>query len=81
MLNDIKATKDDSTKEYTTQTKAHGEGIAIRGNDLYAIASVNKDGTYSNYDEGYLLHYAIKSDGTLEYKDYARIGKTQMNPE
>ena len=75
LLNDIKATKDDSTKEYTTQTKAHGEGIAIRGNDLYAIASVNKDGTYSNYDEGYLLHYAIKSDGTLEYKDYARIGK------
>lgn len=75
LLNDIKATNDDSTKEYTTQTKAHGEGIAIRGNDLYAIASVNKDGTYSNYDEGYLLHYAIKSDGTLEYKDYARIGK------
>ena len=75
LLNDIKATKDDSTKEYTTQTKAHGEGIAIRGNDLYAIASVNKDGTYSNYDERYLLHYAIKSDGTLEYKDYARIGK------
>lgn len=75
LLNDIKATKDDSTKEYTTQTKAHGEGIATRGNDLYAIASVNKDGTYSNYDEGYLLHYAIKSDGTLEYKDYTRIGK------
>ena len=75
LLNDIKATKDDSTNEYTTQTKAHGEGIAIRGNDLYAIASVNKDGTYSNYDEGYLLHYAIKSDGTLKYKDYTRIGK------
>ena len=75
LLNDIKATNDDSTNEYTTQTRAHGEGIAIRGNDLYAIASVNKDGTYSNYDEGYLLHYAIKSDGTLEYKDYARIGK------
>lgn len=75
LLKDIKATNDDSTKEYTTQTRAHGEGIAIRGNDLYAIASVNKDGTYSNYDEGYLLHYAIKSDGTLEYKDYARIGK------
>lgn len=75
LLDDIKATNDDSTNEYTTQTKAHGEGVAIRGNDLYAIASVNKDGTYSNYDEGYLLHYAIKSDGTLEYKDYTRIGK------
>lgn len=75
LLDDIKATKDDSTNEYTTQTRAHGEGIAIRGNDLYAIASVNKDGTYSNYDEGYLMHYIIKSDGTLEYKDYTRIGK------
>lgn len=51
LLNDIKATKDDYTNEYTTQTKAHGEGIAIRGNDLYAIASVNKDGTlkYKDY--------------------------------
>lgn len=75
LLDDIKATNDDSTNEYTTQTKAHGEGVAIRGNDLYAIASVNKDGTYSNYDDGYLMHYTIKSDGTLDYKDYTRIGK------
>lgn len=76
LLVDIKdKTGDASVGEYTSKTAAHGEGLAVRGNDLYALASVNKDGTYSNYDEGYLLHYAIKSDGTLEYKDYTRIGK------
>lgn len=75
LLTDIKATKDDSVKEYTSKTKAHGEGVTVRGNDLYAIASVNTDGTYSNYDDGYLLHYSIQSDGTLKYKDYTRIGK------
>ena len=75
LLTDIKdKTKDASVDEYTSKTTAHGEG-AVRGNDLYVIASVNKDGTYSNYDEGYLMHYSINSDGTLKYKDYTRIGK------
>lgn len=76
LLTDIKdKTKDASVDEYTLKTTAHGEGVAVRGNDLYVIASVNKDGTYSNYDEGYLMHYSINSDGTLKYKDYTRIGK------
>lgn len=76
LLTDIKdKTKDASVDEYTSKTTAHGEGVAVRGNDLYVIASVNKDGTYSNYDEGYLMHYSINSDGTLKYKDYTRIGK------
>lgn len=76
LLSDIKdKTGDASVGEYTSKTAAHGEGLAVRGNDLYALASVNKDGTYSNYDDGYLMHYTIKSDGTLEYKDYTRIGK------
>ena len=76
LLTDIKdKAKDASVDEYTSKTTAHGEGVAVRGNDLYVIASVNKDGTYSNYDEGYLMHYSINSDGTLKYKDYTRIGK------
>ena len=76
LLTDIKdKTKDASVDEYTSKTTAHGEGVAVRGNDLYVITSVNKDGTYSNYDEGYLMHYSINSDGTLKYKDYTRIGK------
>lgn len=75
LLKDIKATNDASIGDYTTNAAAHGEGAAVRGNDLYVIASVNKNGGYSNYDDGYLMHYTIKSDGTLEYKDYTRIGK------
>lgn len=75
LLKDIKATKDASIGDYTTNAAAHGEGAAVRGNDLYVIASVNKNGGYSNYDDGYLMHYTIKSDGTLDYKDYTRIGK------
>lgn len=75
LLKDIKATKDASIGDYTTNAAAHGEGAAVRGNDLYVIASVNKNGGYSGYDDGYLMHYTIKSDGTLDYKDYTRIGK------
>ena len=75
LLKDIKATNDASIGDYTSNAAAHGEGAAVRGNDLYVIASVNKNGGYSNYDDGYLMHYTIKSDGTLDYKDYTRIGK------
>lgn len=75
LLKDIKATNDASIGDYTTNAAAHGEGAAVRGNDLYVIASVNKNGGYSDYDDGYLMHYTIKSDGTLDYKDYTRIGK------
>lgn len=75
LLKDIKATNDASIGDYTINAAAHGEGAAVRGNDLYVIASVNKNGGYSNYDDGYLMHYTIKSDGTLDYKDYTRIGK------
>lgn len=75
LLKDIKETKDASIGDYTTNAAAHGEGAAVRGNDLYVIASVNKNGGYSDYDDGYLMHYTIKSDGTLDYKDYTRIGK------
>lgn len=75
LLKDIKATNDASIGDYTTNAAAHGEGAAVRGSDLYVIASVNKNGGYSDYDDGYLMHYTIKSDGTLDYKDYTRIGK------
>ncbi len=77
LLDDIKKTGETSLSEYTDNVGAHGEGIIIRGNDLYVQASVNKDGTYYNYDDGFLLHYVIKSDGSLFHgaKDFVRIGK------
>lgn len=56
-------------------TSVHGEGLLIKDGYLYVAASVNKKGGVDNYDNGYLLQYKIKNDGSLEYRDYARIGK------
>lgn len=56
-------------------TSVHGEGLLIKDGYLYVAASVNKKGGADNYDNGYLLQYKIKNDGSLEYRDYARIGK------
>ena len=56
-------------------TSVHGEGLLLKDGYLYVAASVNKKGGVDNYDNGYLLQYKIKNDGSLEYRDYARIGK------
>lgn len=56
-------------------TGVHGEGLLIKDGYLYVAASVNKKGGADDYDNGYLLQYKIKNDGSLEYRDYARIGK------
>lgn len=56
-------------------TSVHGEGLLIKDGYLYVAASVNKKGGNDDYDNGYLLQYKIKNDGSLEYRDYARIGK------
>lgn len=55
--------------------KAHGEGLLVKGDNLYALASINKEGGYQNYDEGWLIRYRIGQDGSLERKDYTRVGK------
>lgn len=60
-------------------TSVHGEGLLIKDGYLYVAASVNKKGGTDNYDNGYLLQYKIKNDGSLEYRDYARIGKNTNN--
>lgn len=56
-------------------TSVHGEGLLIKDGYLYVAACVNKKGGADDYDNGYLLQYKIKNDGSLEYRDYARIGK------
>lgn len=56
-------------------TSVHGEGLLIKDGYLYVAAGVNKKGGADDYDNGYLLQYKIKNDGSLEYRDYARIGK------
>ena len=47
----------------------------MKGDNLYALASINKEGGYQNYDEGWLIRYQIGQDGSLERKDYTRVGK------
>ena len=59
--------------------KVHGEALFVDGNNLYAAASINPDGTWNFYDDGYLLHYEIQSDGKLAYKSSARIGRNVGN--
>lgn len=77
LLKAAKDTGESSTSEYTSAASAHGEGIIVRGNDLYVQASVNKQGGYYNYDDGFLFHYTINNDGSLSHKanDFVRIGK------
>lgn len=60
-------------------TSVHGEGLLIKDGYLYVAVSVNKKGGTDDYDNGYLLQYKIKNDGSLEYRDYARIGKNTNN--
>ena len=59
--------------------KVRGEALLIDGDNLYAAASINPEGGYSPYDDGYLLHYKIQSDGTLAYESAARIGRNVGN--
>ena len=59
--------------------KVRGEALLVDGENLYAAASINPEGSYSPYDDGYLLHYKIQSDGTLAYESSARIGRNVGN--
>lgn len=61
------------------RAKVRGEALLIDGKNLYAAASINPNGGFAPYDDGYLLHYEIKDDGKLEYKSTARIGRNVGN--
>ncbi len=67
--------KKEKKGQYNNKAKVRGEGLLVNGRDLYVQAAVNTDGGYMAYDNGFLLHYSINNDGSLNYKDYARIGK------
>lgn len=66
---------DNCSAGYGAKTTVHGEGIAVRGDKLYLVASVNLEGGYDNYDNGYLLQFNIKDNGSLEFNSYTRVGK------
>lgn len=79
---DVDAASYDTYKDTNGEvqfTSVHGEGLLIKDGYLYVAASVNKKGGTDDYDNGYLLQYKIKNDGSLEYRDYARIGKNTNN--
>lgn len=79
---DVDAASYDTYKDTNGEvqfTSVHGEGLLIKDGYLYVAASVNKKGGADDYDNGYLLQYKIKNDGSLEYRDYARIGKNTNN--
>ena len=57
-------------------TKFHGEGLRVIDGKLYALATLNKDGSYDNYGESWLIRYDIDpTTGVLTWKDYKRMGK------
>lgn len=55
--------------------KVHGEALLIDGRNLYAAVSVNPTGSWDSYDDGFLMQYKIKDDGSLEFGSYTRIGR------
>ena len=76
LLNEINGILiEENNPAYGASAKAHGEGLLVKGDNLYALASINKEGGYQNYDEGWLIRYRIGQDGSLERKDYTRVGK------
>ncbi|WP_371366974.1 hypothetical protein SRRS_11180 [Sporomusa rhizae] len=65
--------------KFSDKTTFHGEGLVVKDKYLYAITSVNLNGGYDNYDDGYLMQYEIKKDGSLVAIDAQRIGKNTFN--
>ena len=58
-----------------TDAKVHGEALFINGRNLYAAVSVNPTGSWDSYDDGFLMHYKIKDDGSLTFAGSTRIGR------
>lgn len=75
LLNDIKTYAPKSAGGFNDKTAVHGEGILAEGDNVYVLASVNLDGSYASYLDGYLMHYKVDENGKLQFKSYDRIGK------
>ena len=68
---------DDGTHHVGDPTKAqvHGEALLVDGKNLYVATSVNPNGGYAPYDDGFLMQYEIQSDGSLKFGSYTRISR------
>ena len=56
--------------------ECHGEGLAVVGNYLYALFTVNPNGGYSEYSNSIVVKFAINSStGALTYINKLEVGK------
>ena len=68
----------DTGQTYTGDPNAaqvHGEALVTNGRNLYAAVSVNPNGGFNSYDDGFLMHYKIQDDGRLQFASSTRIGR------
>ena len=65
---------------YTDAATVHGEGLLVKDGYLYVMASVNINGGYQDYDDGYLMQYRIGNDGSLAWQGYTRMGRNTDTP-
>ena len=68
---------DDGTHHVGDPARAqvHGEALLVDGKNLYVATSVNPNGGYDPYDDGFLMQYEIQSDGSLKFGSYTRISR------
>ena len=57
------------------KAQVHGEALLTVGKKLYVATSVNPRGGYDPYDDGFLMQYDIKDDGSLQFGSYTRISR------
>lgn len=57
----------------------HVEAVNFLGDYLCALFNGNLGGGYDNYVQGYVVRYTINDDGTLQTKDFARVGKNSFS--
>lgn len=55
--------------------EAHGEGLAVVDNNLYALFTVNPSGGYSVYSDSIVVKFNINANGTLTYLNHLTVGK------
>lgn len=53
----------------------HGEGLAVVGNNLYALFTINPDGGYEVYSDSIVAKFSILPNGNLNYVNYITVGK------
>lgn len=75
LIVDIRKNASEALEGFNDQTQAHGEGVLVKGDNVYVLANINPNGHWDTYLDGFVVHYKIESGGNLKYKSYGRVGK------